>query len=270
VEDRLKGLPGGYRVELGGQFEAEREASARLMVLGSLAVVGVFLLLWRCLGSWRAGLQVLLVNIPLAALGAVVALLLVNRPDWDDLHAAPWWRWPAVWASHTTLSVAHWVGFITLIGIVSRNGIMMIAHYIHLMREEGEPFGEDMIVRGSLERLAPVLMTAGVTVIGLVPLALGAGQTGKEILHPLAIVVIGGLVSSTLLDQIVTPAVFLLFGRKVYEPAAVARVGRLDSPWDDRWLGESANGPPDSNGQRSAPAVHGGDGAGAAAPRGLN
>jgi Cu/Ag efflux pump CusA len=237
TRERLQNLPGGgYRVELGGQFEAQREANARLSLLAAAALVGVFLLLWRCLDSWRAALQVLLVNIPLAALGSVVALLLVNRPDMADLRALPWWRWPAEWASHTTLSVAHWVGFITLLGVVSRNGIMMIAHYIHLMKEEGEAFGEDMIIRGSLERLAPVLMTAAVTVIGLIPLALGAGQTGKEILHPLAVVVIGGLVSSTLLDQVVTPAVFFLFGRKVYVKGTGEKPDRLDLPWDDRWL----------------------------------
>jgi hypothetical protein len=167
--------------------------------------------------------MVLGVNVPLAALGAVLALLILNRPDPAALEGLPWWRVPGIWFQATTLSVAHWVGFITLIGIVSRNGIMMIAHYLHLMKEEGEAFGEAMIVRGSLERLAPVLMTAAVAVIGLVPLALGKGQTGKEILHPLAVVVIGGLVTSTLLDQIVTPAVFLLFGRKVYRPGSPAR-----------------------------------------------
>jgi Cu/Ag efflux pump CusA len=217
VRRKLAGLK-GYRIVLEGQFEAQQEATKRLMVLGTLAVLGVFGLLTRCLGSWRAALQVLLVNLPLAALGSVIALMLINRPDWAKLAAAPWWRWPEVWASATTLSLAHWVGFITLIGIVSRNGIMMISHYIHLMKHEGESFGKEMIVRGSLERLAPVLMTALVAIIGLVPLALGAGQPGKEILHPLAIVVIGGLLDSTLMDQIVTPVVFYLFGEKVYQP----------------------------------------------------
>jgi CzcA family heavy metal efflux pump len=235
VEERLQALPGGYRVELGGQFEAQQDATARLLVLGALAVFGVFLLLWKCLGSWRAGLMVLLVNIPLAAVGAVAILMILSPPTQEALAAAPWWLWPKVWASQTTLSVAHWVGFITLIGIVSRNGILMISHYIHLMKYEGETFTDEMIVRGSLERLAPVLMTATVTVFGLVPLALGAGQPGKEILHPLAVVVIGGLVTSTLMDQIVTPAVFRAFGRKVYEPHAPGPVNRLDAPWDDAW-----------------------------------
>jgi len=207
-------LPQGYFVEYGGQFQAQQEANLRLFVLGSLSIVGIFLLLCKGLGSWRAALQVM-VNIPLAAIGAVLALLLTNWPTVEALQAASWWQWPYVWAQATSLSVAHWVGFITLVGIVCRNGIMMISHYIHLMQHEGEQFDEHMIIRGSLERLTPVLMTTLTAMIGLVPLALGAGQTGKEILHPLAVVVIGGLISSTLLDQLVTPALFYKFGRKV-------------------------------------------------------
>ncbi len=239
VEEKLRGRPGGYRVEYGGQFEAQREANLRLGVFGVLAVVGVFMLLWRCLRSWRAAAQVLLVNIPLAALGAVVALLIANHPPDAALHAAPWWRWPQVWVEATTLSVAHWVGFITLIGIVSRNGILMISHYVHLMEHEGEGFTEAMVVRGSLERLAPVLMTACVAIIGLVPLALGGGQPGREILHPLAVVVIGGLVASTVLDQVVTPAMFWKFGRKIFQPP---QPGQTAEPtgWDDAWLHEPA------------------------------
>ena len=216
IEDRLRALPGNYHIEYGGQFEAQQQANFRLLVLGSFSVIGVFLLLCKCLESWRAALQVL-VNIPLAAMGSVLTLLIVNRPTAEALQAAMWWDWPRVWISATSLSVAHWVGFITLIGVVSRNGIMMISHYIHLMRHEGEPFGEAMIIRGSLERLAPVMMTAATSFIGLLPLLFGAGQTGKEILYPLALVVFGGMLTSTILDQLVTPALFLKFGRRVYE-----------------------------------------------------
>ena len=213
IEKRLRNLPGDYHIEFGGQFEAQRDANLRLLILGSLSVVGVFLLLVKCLGSWRAALQVL-VNIPLAAMGSILTLLIVNQPSAEALSAAPWWQWPSVWIGATTLSVAHWVGFITLIGIVSRNGIMMISHYIHLMEHEGEEFGEAMIIRGSLERLSPVMMTATTSFIGLLPLIMGAGQTGKEILYPLALVVFGGMLTSTLLDQLVTPALFYRFGHK--------------------------------------------------------
>ena len=211
IERRLRDLPGDYHIEYGGQFEAQRDANLRLFALGSLSIIGVFLLLIKCLGSWRAALQVL-VNIPLAAMGSIITLLIVNQPTSEALAAASWWQWPSVWIGATTLSVAHWVGFITLIGIVSRNGIMMISHYMHLMKHEGEEFGESMIIRGSLERLAPVMMTATTSFIGLLPLILGAGQTGKEILYPLALVVFGGMLTSTLLDQLVTPALFYRFG----------------------------------------------------------
>lgn len=215
IADRLRQLPGSYHIEYGGQFEAQQQANFRLAVLGSFSVVGVFLLLCKCLESWRAALQVL-INIPLAAMGSIIALLIVNRPAWEALQAAAWWDWPRLWIGATSLSVAHWVGFITLIGIVSRNGIMMISHYIHLMQHEGEQFGEAMIIRGSLERLAPVMMTAATSFIGLVPLLFGAGQTGKEILYPLALVVFGGMLTSTLLDQLVTPALFFKFGRNIH------------------------------------------------------
>ncbi|MEX2171803.1 MAG: efflux RND transporter permease subunit [Pirellulales bacterium] len=216
IEERLAGLNGSYYVEYGGQFEAQQQANLRLAVLGGVSVVGVFLLLCKALQSWMAALQVL-ANIPLAAMGSIIALLLTNWPDFNTLQAADWWTWPRVWVEATSLSVAHWVGFITLIGIVSRNGIMMISHYIHLMKYEGEQFNEKMIIRGSLERLGPVMMTAMTSFIGLLPLLFGAGQTGKEILHPLAVVVFGGMLASTILDQIVTPALFYKFGGRVFD-----------------------------------------------------
>lgn len=216
VEESLRKVPGSYYVEFSGQFEAQQDANRRLMVLGALSILGVFYLLCKALESWRAALQVL-ANIPLAAFGSILTLLIVNRPAAAALAAVPWWEWPHLWVSTTTLSVAHWVGFITLIGIVSRNGIMMISHYIHLMQHEGEEFSEHMIIRGSLERLGPVTMTAMTSFIGLLPLLFGAGQTGKEILYPLALVVFGGMLTSTILDQVVTPALFFKFGREVYK-----------------------------------------------------
>lgn len=230
LRGRLQELPGDYSLELGGQYQAQQEATLRLLVLGAVAVVGVFLLLCKALESWRAALQVL-VNIPLAAMGSVVALMIVNQPSAESLAAAAWWEWPRVWAEATRLSLAHWVGFITLIGIVSRNGIMMISHYIHLMKHEGEVFGEQMVIRGSLERLAPVMMTAVTSFIGLLPLLFGAGQPGKEILYPLTVVVFGGMLGSTILDQIVTPALFFALGRHAvghsWDTAADAETHRM-------------------------------------------
>jgi Cu/Ag efflux pump CusA len=211
VEASLRDLPGEFYLEYSGQFEVQQEATRRLWGFGVLSLIGVFLLLMKALGSWRGALQVI-ANVPLAAFGAIIALLIVNRPSTPELAQHAWTMWPMVWIQATHLSIAHWVGFITLLGIVSRNGIMMISHYQHLMEVEKMPFGKEMILRGSLERLAPVLMTAMTSFIGLVPLLFGFGEPGKEILYPLSVVLFGGMLASTLLDQVVTPALFLLFG----------------------------------------------------------
>ncbi|MCS6885087.1 MAG: efflux RND transporter permease subunit [Acidobacteriota bacterium] len=193
-------LPEGYFIEYGGQFEAQQQATARLIAMAAVSIAVILLLLIRALGDWRTALQVL-INIPLALIGAVAAMLLTDG----------------------VISIATLVGLISLIGITCRNGIMMLSHYLHLMKEEGEDFDEKMIIRGSLERLIPVLMTALTAGLSLVPLALSAGQPGREILHPLAVVVLGGIITATLLDQLVTPAVFYRYGRPIAEKLKAAQ-----------------------------------------------
>ena len=144
--------------------------------------------------SWALMLQIML-NVPLALIGSVIAIYITERQ----------------------FSVATLIAFITLCGIASRNGIMMISHYVHLIQHEGETFTKDFVVRGAQERLVPVLMTACTAALALVPLLLSKGEPGKEILYPVAVVIVGGLLSSTLLDIVVTPTIFYRFGRKAIE-----------------------------------------------------
>ncbi len=190
----------GYVVVFGGQFESQQAATKLISMLSIVSFLLIFIVLFSHFKDWRIVLQIL-INIPLALIGSVIAILLTDR----------------------TFSVATLIGFITLCGIASRNTIMMISHYIHLVKEEGEGFDEKMVVRGSLERLVPVLMTAFTAGLALVPLVLSKGQAGKEILYPVAVVILGGLTSATLLDMIVTPAVFFKFGRRAMEKLIAER-----------------------------------------------
>ncbi|HMO64666.1 MAG TPA: efflux RND transporter permease subunit, partial [Verrucomicrobiota bacterium] len=189
-------LPEGYFLRFEGEYAAQQAATRRIGLLfaGVLGLVAV--LLRAYFGSLGLALQVLL-NLPLALMGGLAL----------------------TWLLVGNISIATLVGFIAVGGIAARNGILMLSHYLHLMRHEGEGFTPAMIVRGTLERVVPVLMTALSAGLALVPLLLAAGQPGREILHPVAVVIVGGLLSSTLLDLVVTPAVFWTFGRRAAETA---------------------------------------------------
>jgi CzcA family heavy metal efflux pump len=198
VAENIK-LPEGYFVTYEGEFQAQQEATARIAVF-SLLILGVIaLLLYGYFRTPFFALQVLC-DIPLALVGGLVL----------------------TWLLLNNISIATLVGFIAVAGVAARNSIMLISHYLHLMQQEGEGFTRRMIIRGTQERLVPVLMTALCAGIGLIPLLLAADQPGKEILHPIAVVIVGGLVTSTLLGLGVTPAVFYAFGRK----AATAAIER--------------------------------------------
>ncbi|HVK40116.1 MAG TPA: efflux RND transporter permease subunit [Candidatus Kapabacteria bacterium] len=220
VAERVE-LPQGYYITYGGQFEAQQDASRLLGILSLFSLAAMFMVLYSHFRSSRIVIQVLL-NIPLALIGSLVAIAVTDR----------------------VISIASIVGFITLTGIASRNGIMMISHYIHLVREEGEGFTKEMIVRGSLERLVPVLMTALTAGLALIPLVMAQGEPGKEILFPVAVVILGGLVSSTLLDIVVTPAVFWRFGK----PALDRYLAQETEALTDRDLAADTAGPHEPGG----------------------
>ncbi|AIQ90698.1 MULTISPECIES: efflux RND transporter permease subunit [Methylobacterium] len=187
-------LPPGFFTSLEGTFQAQEEASRTIAALSALSLALVFAILFSRYRSAALAL-IIMGNVPLALIGSVAALWLVGQP----------------------LSVASMIGFITLTGIAARNGILKISHYLNLSLHEGVPFGPDLVVRGSLERLTPVLMTALSAGVALVPLLYDATSPGKEILHPVAVTIFGGLVSATLLDTFLTPVLFLRFGRRPLE-----------------------------------------------------
>jgi HME family heavy-metal exporter len=184
-------LPQGFFAAIEGTFQAQEEASRTIGLLSLLSLATIFAILFS---RYRSAVLALIImgSVPLALIGSVAALWIAGQP----------------------LSVASMIGFITLTGIASRNGILKISHYINLALNENMPFGRELVVRGSLERMTPVLMTALAAGFALLPLMIDAGAPGKEVLHPVAVTIFGGLFSATLLDAFLTPILFLRFGEK--------------------------------------------------------
>jgi len=220
IKGRIKpieaALPTGYFTVYSGQFESQQTASRTIAVLFVASLIGIFLVLFTMFRSANLSLQVM-AALPMAFIGAVAALVI----------------------THQTVTVAAMVGFIALVGVASRNGILLLNHYLHLVKYEGEGWTKEMIVRGGLERLAPVLMTALCAGIALIPLTLAAGEPGKEILYPVATVIVGGLISSTLLDFFVHPALFWTLGLR--SARRVVESDEQNIALDDHEEGASAN-----------------------------
>ncbi|MFA5950441.1 MAG: efflux RND transporter permease subunit [Hyphomicrobium sp.] len=193
-------LPSGYVIRVDGTFQAQEQATRTIALLSLVSLALIFLVLYSRYQSAVLS-TIILMNIPLALIGSVVALWIAGQP----------------------LSVASMIGFITLAGITARNGILKISHYINLAVLEGETFGRELVIRGSLERLTPVLMTALAAGLALIPLLIGADQPGREILHPVAVTIFGGLVTATIIDTVLTPLLFLRFGRKPLEALVAER-----------------------------------------------
>jgi CzcA family heavy metal efflux pump len=203
IEARVKSrvpMPEGYYPEYGGQFEAQRSATLLISILAGVSVAGVFVVLFLLYPSLRICLQILNA-VPTAFIGGVIALILTNQ----------------------TLTVASLVGFVSLGGIAVRNGILLVTHYFHLMKQDHLPFSKETILRGSLERLAPVLMTALTAGIGLIPLVVGGKKPGLEILYPVSTVILGGLITSTFCEFLIHPGLFWKFSGAEAERLANAK-----------------------------------------------
>lgn len=185
---------GNVHIETAGLFQSERESTRKLLILSGFSMVGIFMILFRMFGSVNIVLQILSA-LPIALFGAILAIVISGQDR----------------------TVPNLVGMISLCGIATRNGILLLDHYFHLMKFEGQTFGKDMIVRAGRDRTAPVLMTALTSSLGLIPLTLSPSTPGREILYPIATVVVGGLFTSTLMEFFTRPALFWLFGRKIAE-----------------------------------------------------
>jgi Cu/Ag efflux pump CusA len=190
IEARVKALDfgQGYHPEFLGEYAARQESSRRLLALSGLALLGILLILYSDFGSGRLTALVF-VSLPFALIGGVFSALLVGG----------------------VLSLGSLVGFVTVLGIAARNGIMLVSHYRHLEEVEGAPFGRELVMRGAEERLAPILMTALATALALLPIVLGGNRPGHEIEHPMAAVILGGLATSTALNLFLMPALYFRF-----------------------------------------------------------
>jgi Cu/Ag efflux pump CusA len=178
-----------YHPEFLGEYTARQESQRRLLSFGGIALAGILLILYIDFQSVRLTMMVFL-TIPFALIGGVVA----------------------AWLAGGTLSLGSLVGFVTVLGIAARNGIMLVSHYRHLQEAEGEPFGVNLVLRGAEERLAPILMTVLATGLALLPLAVSGNKPGHEIEYPLAIVILGGLTTSTILNLFLLPPLYLAYG----------------------------------------------------------
>ncbi len=190
-------LPKNVYIEYGGQYQNQQESFKKIIFLLIIAIIMVFILIYSNFKSFQITLQILF-NIPLAIFGSIIAISLTTK----------------------SINLASLIAMITLVGISTRNGIMMISHYLHIITVEKISFSKEMIIKGSTERLIPVLMTALTAILALIPLTLEKNAAGKEILYPVAIVVMGGLISSTLLDIVLTPALFYKYGKSASEKYA--------------------------------------------------
>jgi Cu/Ag efflux pump CusA len=214
VERSLKGVefPREYHADVLGESTELKAAQARLAVFGIGAAFTIFLLLQAAFGSLRLA-ALTFVLLPMALVGGALA----------------------VWVGDGVLSLGSLVGFLTVFGIAARNGILMISHFQHLERYEGETFGPALVLRGAKERLAPIMMTASATGLAVVPLVVAGSIPGHEVEHPMAVVILGGLVTSTLLNLFVLPSLYLRFGKGADRPSRGIRgVPQLVRRWVQR------------------------------------